>query len=273
LAYRTGDLKINYEIPAVKRLKQAFQIYCEQGTLENTGKILQLTRERVRQLLVKGTKLGLFNYKGYDYPYVSKDEILNNYRNALNLRDSSTNLGISVSYLQKLIAAYGIKKSEFERIKIEEFKSRCVSEFQGLAQKLGKTPTSTDLQATNKGRYLYNRIFKLWGGIDEFRENIKIEKPPRMHFGERMRPWREKKQRLALIIRMQNLDSIRDFLKENGVQGISAISLGCNLKPPRTYQLLKLLTASGEIQKIGDKFDTVYKLKGRKIGGEDGNLN
>ncbi len=69
----------------VERLHYVYNLYREKGTLEAVGKEIGLTRERVRQLLVKGTQLGLFEYKPYDYPFVPKEKITDDYRKFLNL--------------------------------------------------------------------------------------------------------------------------------------------------------------------------------------------
>lgn len=48
------------------RLETVHRLYLELGTLQAAAETLDLTRERVRQLLVKGTRLGLFEYKPRD---------------------------------------------------------------------------------------------------------------------------------------------------------------------------------------------------------------
>jgi len=46
----------------LNRLKQAHTLYLEHATLAATGKVMGITRERVRQLLTRGQALGLFLY-------------------------------------------------------------------------------------------------------------------------------------------------------------------------------------------------------------------
>lgn len=47
----------------VETLKHIHKLYEDLGTLEAAGRVIGVTRERVRQLLVKGSHLGLFEYK------------------------------------------------------------------------------------------------------------------------------------------------------------------------------------------------------------------
>jgi len=75
-----------------------------------------------------------------------------------------------------------------------------------------------------------------------------------------MRPWRERKQRLALIVRMQHLDMIREALVEKSPQATSEIAVASDLPVPRTHQLLKMLLASGEISKLVEGSKTLYTI-------------
>ena len=56
----------------VERLKHVHKLYEDLGTLA-AGRVIGVTRERVRQLLVKGSHLGLFEYKPFEYPFVAKE--------------------------------------------------------------------------------------------------------------------------------------------------------------------------------------------------------
>ncbi|MBI1824015.1 MAG: hypothetical protein HYR80_07900 [Nitrospirae bacterium] len=49
--------------PRGEKLVSIFELYQREGSLEKVGRLVHLSRERVRQLLNKGTELGLFEYK------------------------------------------------------------------------------------------------------------------------------------------------------------------------------------------------------------------
>jgi hypothetical protein len=47
----------------LERLLEVHRLYQAHGTLAATAKALGLSRERVRQLLIQGSKVGLFEYR------------------------------------------------------------------------------------------------------------------------------------------------------------------------------------------------------------------
>ncbi len=51
-----------YQKALVRRLNHAHALYLEEGRLTGVARLLGVTRERVRQLLVRGAELGLYVY-------------------------------------------------------------------------------------------------------------------------------------------------------------------------------------------------------------------
>jgi hypothetical protein len=49
--------------PRAEKIVRLYELYLQVGSLSRAGKLQGLSRERVRQLLNKGTELGLFRYK------------------------------------------------------------------------------------------------------------------------------------------------------------------------------------------------------------------
>jgi hypothetical protein len=164
---------------AIERLQRIHKLYKELGTLEAVGEQVGLTRERVRQLLVKGRGIGLFEYKPYEYPCISKDKLIGDYMYSSNLGYVAKINQISWNYLRKLLAAYSISKERLAECRTENRRARCIEQYTRLADKTGHHLTTTELQSTSEGRSLYNRIYKLWCTIDAFREAFNIPKPPR----------------------------------------------------------------------------------------------
>jgi hypothetical protein len=68
----------------IERLQTTYNLYKQVGTLEAVGKQVGVTRERVRQLLVQGDRMGLFKYIPYEYPFVSKEKIIEDYMKTLS---------------------------------------------------------------------------------------------------------------------------------------------------------------------------------------------
>ena len=99
----------------------------------------------------------------------------------------------------------------------------------------------------------------MWGSIDAFREELRIPKPIRT-FPEASRKWLEKRRRVAFIVRMQNLDQIRDCLAKRSPLRFSEIASECSIKPPKTLRLLNLLLARKEIIREGAWSSAKYHL-------------
>ncbi len=248
--------------PLVERLKKIYGLYQEEGTLEAVGKKIGLTRERVRQLLAKGSKLGLFDYKPFDYPFVSKEKLLADYRDYLSLVRVAKANRISLPYLHKLLTAYGIGETDLHLVWLAGHKIRCADAYNRVKEQLGHHPTTTELQRSKSWRYLSIKITRLWGSVDAFREELSIPKPPKgsRSFSEDTRRWREERQRVALIVRMQHLDRIRECLNISGPMSATEIAWECGLAGQRTLALLKLLMSSGEVIREGSLASTKYQL-------------
>jgi len=242
----------------VGRLLEAYNLYKEKGTLEAVGKEMGLTRERVRQLLVKGTQLGLYEYKPFDYPFIPKEKIIEDYKKLLNLYVVARRNNISTSYLHKLLTAYNITEKDLQSIRIEGQKLKCIEEYDRIRDKLGHHPTTTELQGSKLWRYFSIKITKFWGSFEAFREELNIPKPP--SFVEATQKWRDHRHRLALITRMQHLDRIRECLSTSDPMAISQVAFNSNLTIEKTRRLLGLLMATKEVIKQGSTSHTKYRL-------------
>ncbi len=245
----------------IKFYKECFYLYEQQGTLESVAKTMDLTRERIRQILVKGTRLGLFKYTGYEYPFVSKEAIIKSYSDGMSLSKAAKSNRISVAYLKKLLTAYGITDDELEKIRLDAQKNECIELHRNIEAELGHVPSTTEMQRKSGWRYLTMRIRRLWGSIDAFRSELNIVRPKR-ELPEVSRLAFEKRRRLAFIVRMQNLDQIRECLCKAGSLSSVEISYECGIKPPKTYRLLGMLISTKEIVRVGEGSGTKYRLAG-----------
>jgi AraC-like DNA-binding protein len=257
------DKLTNGRPPMFERLQLIHQLYQELGTLAAVGKKIGVTRERVRQLLEKGTKLGLFEYKPFDYPYVAKEKILADYKDQLSLGRVSKVNAITSTYLRKLLTAYGITEEKLRSLWIEGQKAKCRRQYNVIQNQLGHHPTTTELQNSKSWRYLSIKITRLWGSIDSFRDELDIPRPPKGSptFNQDTQRWREERQRLALIVRMQHLDRIRECLNtKSQAMSTTEIAYECGLEGQRTLALLKLLRVTGEIVREGRFASTKYRL-------------
>ncbi len=243
--------KINY-------YTECFKFYQQSGTLANVAKKLKLTRERVRQILKKGTHLGLFKYSGHEYPYLEKDKLLEDYGKSQSLTKVAKLNNVGGVYLRQVLTAYKVKDEDLELIKEKSKRNQCIEAYQQLVSELGHHPTTTELQSDDKRRALANKILRNWGTTDKFREELNIPKFVRI-FPEKTRMWMENRRHLAFVVRMQNLDKIRDCLSSSKSMRSSEIACICSIKPPKILRLLNLLLARGEI--IRDGFGSAIKYR------------
>jgi len=237
---------------------ECFRLYKEEGTLANAGKKLKLTRERVRQILKQGTSLGLFNYSGYEYPYLEKEKLLKDYARLQSLHELAKINNVGVSYLKKILTAYKVKDKDLDLIKENARKNKCIEQYQKIVTELGHHPTTTELQSSTHRNMLSRRILKIWGTTDKFREELNVPKVIRT-FPEISRQWLEKRRRLAFIVRMENLDRIRDTLLLGSMRS-SEIAYACSMKPPKALRLLNLLLARKEVIREGMGSTIKYRI-------------
>ena len=240
---------------ATERLRTIHELYNQLGTLEAVGRHVGLTRERVRQLLAKGKKIGLFEYNPHEYPYVSKEKLIEDYLQSSNLGHVAKVNQIPPSYLRKLLTAYSITEQQLATHRKEAKRSKCVEQYGQLVAKAGHHLTTTELQSTREGHALNSRVIRFWGSIDTFRQELNIPAPTRI------RPhWLDPWLQIALVKRMQHLDTIRDCMSTSSPVGVLELSQKSTFGANRVRRLLALLLASREVKRIGQLANTKYLL-------------
>ena len=191
---KSGIIK-NYEKPKkpflqknIEKTQNIYRLYKELGTLEEVGKKLGVSRERVRQLLEKGDQAGVIEYKPtylsqFDEltEKINKKELQNliiehgSIKDIVNYCLKEYGLEINDGKIQDLISLYQIDFHDFLTL---HRKRRCQNEYDDMVQQLGYHPTTTVMQKTSSWRALWARISRLWGGdINNFRREFGIPIP------------------------------------------------------------------------------------------------
>ncbi|MBI5360984.1 MAG: hypothetical protein HZA48_10430 [Planctomycetes bacterium] len=168
---------VNFTVSRIKFYKDCFRAYKELGTLESVGKQRGLTRERVRQILEQGTRLGLFNYARKEPLCFSKNKIIKSFSKHLSICGVSRANGISEARLRRMLAFHKITGKELAALRLSVTRNRCMEFFRRIVAKSGHSPSSSELQKKKKTRNLYTRITVLWGSMDAFRKELRISKP------------------------------------------------------------------------------------------------
>lgn len=156
----------------IERLMHVHRLYEEEKSIQRVGVKLGITRERVRQLLKKGTEIGLFKYRPRKPPYISREKILRDFRRFLKLKQVASENRISMRYLYKLMDLHRIKKSDLESIRLEGRRCRCLKEYWALALRLGHHPTTTELIQSDTSYSLEFKLRRSWGSLGAFRKEL-----------------------------------------------------------------------------------------------------
>lgn len=165
--------------PAWKRLTserviEIHRLYQEKGTLAKVGEALGISRERVRQILKKGSQIGLFDYKPLRAPRVPKEKLLQDYLHLLQFKAVAKANRLSPARLQNLLVSYGVRREELDAIRIRGYRRRCIEKYEQFSRLLGHPPSTAELQRLKSGGYLASKIKRLWGSFDAFRKERDI---------------------------------------------------------------------------------------------------
>lgn len=157
------------------RLREVYRLYQEKGTLAAVGREMGLSRERVRQLLIKGAEIGLFEYKTrrFSLPDISREKVLEDYKRLLTLKGIAEENQISVYMLRRLCLSLLITKGELAALRMERRRMQCIDRYISIVEGLGHHPTTTELHRLKPGCSLPKQIRRSWGSFDTFRSALK----------------------------------------------------------------------------------------------------
>ncbi len=162
-----------------KRYQQVKEIYERLGTLEKVGKELNLTRERVRQILKKGEKYGVLNYvlnREKRFKEISqkhnRDSIINEIKVFINPPIICKRLGIKSSEFHNLLEYFEIDYREYRKL---AYMSKRAGDYTKIVDILGHHPTATEMVSKREWRTVWAAIDRYWGNISNFRKEFGIE--------------------------------------------------------------------------------------------------
>ncbi|EKE13626.1 MAG: hypothetical protein ACD_12C00887G0008 [uncultured bacterium] len=119
--------EIQLFIPKLKieqknKIYKVKDLYDKFGTLQAVGKKLNISRERVRQILEKGEKYNLFNYESSHKRIfenliyrIKKDLLIKKLKSSNNLKTLFKELNIRQAQYKKLINFYKLDRNGFDR--------------------------------------------------------------------------------------------------------------------------------------------------------------
>ena len=159
----------------------AKNLYDEMHTLEKVAIKLNLTRERVRQLLKLGNNVKLFVHKPYRanqlkelISKIPKESIVKElvlYGSSKNIK---TNYDLGNNDINRLLNYYSIDAVYIRKLRRNRID---LKQYQEIVDFLGHHPTTTELAKKSEWRALWYRISRNWGGFDNFRKEYGIPIP------------------------------------------------------------------------------------------------
>lgn len=172
---QSSDSQGRFRLRAIK-VKQLYDLL---GTYEAVAKQLGVTRERVRQILHRGTARGWFELEIHGKRGWAKKLFTlqtRDIRDAI-LKSGSVHrvakqLGLPSHLLMRLCDARGLDMEELRR---EHKERKTLGEYKEIVQELGYHPSASILQKRKKWRAVGARIQRLWGSIAAFRRSFGIE--------------------------------------------------------------------------------------------------
>jgi len=263
--------KLRLQDPKIQRLQMVHGLYIQEGTLEKVATKLKMTRERVRQLLTKGSQMDLFRYDprhkpGYQYPRkkppIDLDKMLNDYKRLGSVKKVASENGLSFTRVAQALRQNGITEESLISLRREKQRNTCLVQYRELIDNLGHDPTSTELTQTRGGRALYTRIRKYWKSLNSVRKMLNIPVPPpgNPKLREMGRLFIERRMSILNARRMDQQNMIRQVFKDGQPLKLREIAAQCDLKLVRTGKLLSTMLRSGEIQRQGQGKYTQYVL-------------
>jgi AraC-like DNA-binding protein len=171
----------------IAELKQVKELYEKFLTLQKTAEQLNISRERVRQLLNEGEKYDLFQYKRrepkfkrllqiYDRKSLIKEIELLKYQSKICKK-----LHIARLTFKKLVKHYNINYKayylEYSKENLEKKKSKYLAKYSQIVDTLGYHPSTTEMNTNKEWRTVWIMIRHYWGSMANFRREQGIEKP------------------------------------------------------------------------------------------------
>lgn len=247
----------------INSIMEVFKIYNESSSLEDAGQKLSLTRERVRQILKEGTDLGLINYKGKDsklsylietYP---RTKIIQSLITRKNKKQALESLNLNLKDAKKLFRHYEIKKTDYYE---DKFRAKYLKQYSKIVVKFGRHPSTTELQASNQGRALYNAISRVWGSFQRFRDEFGIIKEKHFVTLQAEDKWKKainKGRETRLKFKEEKKLKLLELIKEQGIVKRSQLAKQMGLSHSCIFNYLNELEQNGLI-KLENKDNKVF---------------
>lgn len=169
-----------HKIVGVEKLNQVYRLFRREGTLAAVARQIGVTRERVRQLMIHGSQLGLFEYKGlkrkpFRRHLVAKDKLLEDFKVHDNLQRVADINRIPLKFLYDLLKTYRVTREQLLSVRRARIKEQLIAQYHRVRKRVGYDPSIWELSKHSKyRRRYYRRIASIWGSVRAFRKELGI---------------------------------------------------------------------------------------------------
>ena len=274
-----GIHKDNKEIPSKKLRKLSnakinfsktvFQLYKEHGTLEKVGKKVGLTRERIRQILKRGNRYGLFEYpikkELISYPFLikyfaNKEELLNELSDCSKKDEMLKILNTDTINFNKLLGNFNL---DIRDVQAYSKKKKSKIEYDEYVEKTGHHPTTTEMNEDKKIRNIWVKITRYWGSMADFRQEFGYPfiKQGNPKIKENVRDWQQQRSASVILRNKSYMQMILQNLSENGALSNKYLADKCNIKEQNCRNILNSMIKRGEIILLKRGAKKTYTIK------------
>lgn len=249
------------------------KLYDNYGSLQKVADDLNVTRERIRQLLVKGDYYKLYKYETthiQDFKKIkekiSKEILIGILKNETSKFKICKILSLNMRNLYKLIKFYNIDLEDYRQdIRQRKF----LMEYSDIVNKLGHHPSTTEMNSIPDWRNTWMGIDRIWGSIEDFRKEFGIEKPP-FHFHPNTTLAFQKRRAEMKQNRENNMNNLIKFMQVHKKPvGIKDILFKMGVGRITAYSYLRELRNRGMVNKTGLRLsDTKYRLTSLGVNSE-----
>jgi len=274
-----GIHKNNNEIPNKKLRKLSnsklyfsntvFQLYKEYGTLEKVGREVGLTRERIRQILVRGDKYGLFEYpikkELISYPFLikyfaNKEELLNELSDCSKKDEMLETLNTDIINFNKLLGYFNLDIRDIQNYSKKKTIKRQYDEY---VEKIGHHPTTTEMNEDKNIRNIWMKISRHWGSMANFRQEFGYPfiKQGNPRLKENIRKWHQQRNALAILRKKSYMEIILKNLSEIGILNKKYLARECDISEQDCLSILNSMIKREDIVRLKRGAKTTYKIR------------
>jgi len=259
---KLSDDKIEY-------YKEIFKLYKEYGTLEKVGRKVGLTRERIRQILERGNRYGLFEYPIkkdlISYPFLinyftNKEELLNELSDCLKKDEMLLALSTDIVNFNRLLSHFNLNIKD---IQIYSKKKTLKMQYDEYVKNIEYHPTTTEMREGKEARNIWAKITRYWGSMENFRQEFGYPfiKQGNPRLKEDIREWQQQRSVLAILRKKSYMEIVLKSLSERGPLNKKYLARECDISEQDCLNILNSMIKREEIIRLKCGAKTTYMIK------------